>query len=65
MTLRRKKEPRVIPNVVPRFFFPAEVWRAWDTARDLLFTSSQNRGPASARGKEPSQIAVTCNLKLV
>jgi hypothetical protein len=31
------KVTRVIPNGVPRFFVPAEVWRARDAARDLLF----------------------------
>jgi hypothetical protein len=28
---------RAIPNGVPRFFFPAAVWRARDAVRDLLF----------------------------
>src|SRR5271168_4855482 len=30
------EESRVIPNEVPRFFFPAAVWRARDAERDLL-----------------------------
>jgi len=33
--MQRKK--RVIPNGVPRFFFPAAGWRARDAERDLLF----------------------------
>jgi hypothetical protein len=29
-------EVDVIPNEVPRFFFPAALWRARDAERDLL-----------------------------
>jgi hypothetical protein len=36
ITVRRNSEQRVIPNGVPRFFFPAAVWRARDAERDLL-----------------------------
>jgi len=32
-----QKRSRVIPNGLPRFFFPAAVRRARDVARDLLF----------------------------
>jgi len=32
--------PRVIPNEVPRFFFPAAFWRARDAERDLLFAQT-------------------------
>ena len=34
-----KKIARVIPNEVPRFFFPAAVRRARDAERDLFFAN--------------------------
>src|SRR5271168_2913991 len=42
---------RVIPNEVPRFFFPAALWRARDAERDLLFTKAlgDDGGCAAAR----------------
>jgi hypothetical protein len=39
-TVRRKSELGVIPTVVPRFFFPAAVWRARDGETDLLFAET-------------------------
>ena len=37
---RATSEQLVIPNGVPRFFFPAAVWRARDAERDLLFAEA-------------------------
>src|SRR5208282_4811888 len=34
---------RVVPNGVPRFFFPAALWRARDAQRDLLFAETAHR----------------------
>jgi len=50
-TLRRRRKTPVIPpalsdsceeNAVPRFFFPAAVWRARDGKRDLLSAEQGN-----------------------
>ena len=35
--VRCNTAPRVIPNEVPRIFFPVAVWRARDAERDLAF----------------------------
>jgi hypothetical protein len=42
----RNGELRVISNAVPRFFFPAAVWRARDVERDLLFSDPESPRPS-------------------